>query len=485
MATDVIPRASPHGYRARRTGHRESCIPVTELPSGDVPILRPFRALRYQPRHVPDLSAVLCPPYDVIDRAEQVELLRRHPYNAVRLESPAPPAGAVAGLDDARYRQAARDLASWRSEGVLAKDRWPSIYVHEMSYTDGAMGDPRAARGFMVRLRLETLEPGSGVRPHERTMSGPKEDRYQLLRATGTNLSPVVLVHEQPDTGGLLDALTAAPPDAEAIDRSGVEHRLWAAPAAGEGAAGPSEGDDGPAVVVRRLLEVVERGPLTIADGHHRYETALRYGGERGQRRACESDPAYDYVLALLYAVDSAPAPLATHRVVQDLTPSIGDAGFLAAASELFHVERLADADQLRGRLTAPATDQGSGRFGHHGPDGVALLTVRREAFAPLVDAALPEAARWLDTSLLALALGHLAGIGPEELASGRRVTYVKDAAAAVSIASESGATAFLLDPTPISAVLRVADAGGVMPQKSTYFHPKAPTGLLFNPLEQ
>jgi len=115
----------------------------------------------------------------------------------------------------------------------------------------------------------------------------------------------------------------------------------------------------------------------------------------------------------------------------------------------------------------------------------VALLTVRREAFAPLVDAALPEAARWLDTSLLALALSHLAGIGPEELASGRRVTYVKDAAAAVSIASESGATAFLLDPTSISAVLRVADAGGVMPQKSTYFHPKAPTGLLFNPLEQ
>ncbi len=448
-----------------------------------MPILRPFRALRYQPARVPDLSAVLCPPYDVIGPQEQAELLRRHPFNAVRLELP--PAmedrgdggggspkshdgGSSVSDDDARYREAARTLVAWRSEGVLAKDASPSLYVHEMRYETGSEGGSRTARGFMARLRLEPLEPGSGVRPHERTMSGPKEDRYRLLRATGTNLSPVVLLHERSGTDAALAELTAGPPDATATESSGVGHRLWAM----DGAAAPAV----------RLLDLVGAGPLTIADGHHRYETALRYREERGQRRACESDRAYDYVLVLVYAVEAAPAAMATHRVVQGLAPT---AGFLAAAAELFSVERLGGPDELLGRMaTPPPAEESTGRFGYRGSDGCALLVARRERLAPLLDPALPEAARWLDTSLLAAALGRLGGIGSEELSHGGRVTYLKDAAAAISSAGKSGGTAFLLDPTPVSAVLRVADAGGVMPQKSTYFQPKAPTGLLFNALE-
>ncbi|MDQ3554922.1 MAG: DUF1015 domain-containing protein, partial [Chloroflexota bacterium] len=387
----------------------------------------------------------------------------------------------AAAQEDARYRQAARDLATWRSQGVLAKDALPSIYVHEMRYASEPAGGPTVARGVMARLRLEPLEPGSGVRPHERTMSEPKEDRYRLLRATGANLSPVVLIHEQPATAAALDALTSGPADAKASDPAGIRHRLWVVPAGDGEAAGPVSAE---AAAARDLLGMVEGGPLTIADGHHRYETALRYRGERGQRRACESDPAYDYVLALVYAVGAAPAALATHRVVHRLGSAQG-AGFLAAAEGLFHVERLADAEQLRDRWAGSAVESGTGRFGYAGPDGVALLTVRQERFAPLLDAALPEAARWLDTSLLAVALRRLAFIGPEDLSGGGRVTYVKDAAAALAMTSDHRSTAFLLDPTPVAAVLRVAEAGGVMPQKSTYFHPKAPTGLLFNPLEQ
>ncbi|MBA3436145.1 MAG: DUF1015 domain-containing protein, partial [Chloroflexi bacterium] len=451
-----------------------------------MPILRPFRALRYVPTHVPDLSAVLCPPYDIIGRDERIELLQRHPYNAVRLELPSEPEGVPdargtgGAHDDARYRQAARDLVTWRSQGVLAKDALPSIYVHEMRYASAPAGGPTVARGLMARLRLEPLEPGSGVRPHERTMSGPKEDRYRLLRATGTNLSPVVLIHEQPATAAALDALTSGRADAEASEPAGIQHRLWVVPAGAGEAAGPVSAS---AATARDLLGIVEGGPLTIADGHHRYETALRYREERGQRRACESDPAYDYVLALVYAVDAAPAALATHRVVHGLGSAQG-AGFLAAAEGLFHVDRLADAEQLGDRWAGSAAESGTERFGYAGPDGVALLTVRRERFAPLLDAALPEAAGWLDTSLLAVALRHLAAIGPEDLSGGGRVTYVKDAAAALAMTSDQQSTAFLLDPTPVASVLRVAEAGGVMPQKSTYFHPKAPTGLLFNPLE-
>lgn len=424
---------------------------------------------------------MLCPPYDVIGAQEQDELLERHAFNAVRLELPpategggggsltGPRGGLTASDDDARYRQAARTLVAWRSEGVLAKDALPSLYVHEMRYETGSDGGSRTARGFMARLRLEPLEPGSGVRPHERTMSGPKEDRYRLLRATGTNLSPVVMLHEQAGTEAALDALTDGPPVATATEASGVGHRLWAI----DGATAPGV----------RLLDLLASEPLTIADGHHRYETALRYRQERGQRRACESDPAYDYVLVLVYAVDAAPAALATHRVVQGLAPV---AGFLAAAERLFSVERLGDQHDLLARMaTPPSADDGTGRFGYCGPDGSALLAARRERLAPLLDPAVPLAASRLDTSLLAVALRVLGGIGPDELSSGGRVTYLKDAAAAVSSATESGSSAFLLDPTPISAVLRVAEAGGVMPQKSTFFYPKAPTGLLFNPLEQ
>ncbi|MDQ3448909.1 MAG: DUF1015 domain-containing protein [Chloroflexota bacterium] len=451
-----------------------------------MPILRPFRALRYQPARVPDISAVLCPPYDVIGPAEQEDLLRRHPFNAVRLELPPAAIGSSEGGpheavedDDRRYREAARNLVAWRSEGILAKDPLPSVYVHEMRYGTGPGGMPRTARGLIVRLRLEPLEPGSGVRAHERTMSGPKEDRYRLLRATGTNLSPVVMLHEQPGTDALLDELTIGSPAATASEPTGVEHRLWVVPAEREGEAA-SAGSGGPADRARKLLQVVESGPLTIADGHHRYETALRYREERGQRRACESDPPYDYVLVLIYGVDAAPAALATHRVVHDLAPV---EGFLAVAEALFDIEMLRGPDELLARMTVgPA--EGSSRFGYRGPDGVALLEVRRERFAPLLDDTLPEAARWLDTSLLAAALGQLTGIGLEDLARGGRVTYLKDPAAAVSLAAESGDTAFLLDPTPVASVLRVAEAGGVMPQKSTYFYPKAPTGLLFNPLE-
>jgi len=445
------------------------------------------------PTHVPDLSAVLCPPYDVIGGEERIELLQRHPYNAVRLELPSAPEGMpdVQGTggahDDARYRQAARELASWRSQGVLAKDALPSIYVHEMRYAGGPASGPTVARGstvargVMLRLRLEPLGPGSGVRPHERTMSAPKEDRYQLLRATGTNLSPVVLIHERLATAAALDALTSGPPDAETSDSTGIQHRLWVVPAgAGDAASRVSAAS----ATASELLGVIGGGPLTMADGHHRYETALRYREERGQRRACEGDPAYDYVLALVYAVDAAPAALATHRVVHGLGSAQG-AGFLAAAEGLFHVDRLADAEQLGDRLAGSAVQSGTGRFGYAGPDGVALLTVRRKRFAPLLDADLPEAARWLDTSLLAVALRHLAAIGPEDLSGGGRVTYVKDASAALAMTSDQQSTAFLLDPTPVASVLRVAEAGGVMPQKSTYFYPKAPTGLLFNPLEQ
>ncbi len=146
-------------------------------------------------RSIPDLSLVVAPPYDVIDAAERERLVARHPANVVRLDLPAEELGDA---PDDRYRRTARTLAAWRSDGTLHKDPHPSIYVYEQAYRVPGTDVMRTQRGFFARIRLEPFGPDSGVLPHERTMSAPREDRYKLLRATGVNTSPVVGLYEDP-----------------------------------------------------------------------------------------------------------------------------------------------------------------------------------------------------------------------------------------------------------------------------------------------
>lgn len=449
-----------------------------------MPVLRAFRALRYAHAPASDLSAVLCPPYDIISPERHETLLARDPHNAVRLELPQPEPD---GAPETRYRAAARALAAWRSDKVLVKDRVPTITLHEMTFA-APDGSERRALGLFTRVKLEPF--GDGIRRHERTLTGPKEDRFALLKATGANLSPVVLLHDadRARTRALLDALTAGAPDAVATTDDGVRHRVWVAPASSgrdaEDGAGPEV--DPAAAAADELLAVVAASPLTIADGHHRYETALRYREERGKNRACESDPAWDYVFALLYHVDDAPPVLPTHRVL--LSGPTGEA-LLAAFGDLFDVERVADAAAVLARMaSAPALSDpdatGTGRIGFVSGGVAAILTARPEAFEPLLDPGASAASRGLDVNRVAAAFERI-GVDVAALAAGDRVRYVKNAAEAVALAVDGGAAAsLLLDGPPVSAVTRVAAAGEVMPQKSTYFDPKAPTGLLFGPLE-
>jgi uncharacterized protein (DUF1015 family) len=455
-----------------------------------VPILRAFRALRFDPAAVPDLGTALCPPYDVIGPAAADALRERDPHNAIRIELPQP---SDAADPDTRYRAAARQLAEWRSDGTLRKDPVPTITVHEQRAPLPGGGES-VSRGFFVRVRLEPFGPDAGVRPHERTMSGPKEDRYRLLKATGANLSPVIFLHDQDPrrAAELLDRLTERPPDRETATDDGVHHRIWIAqgPRLHDAESGQERPEpEGAAADVAALLALVASRPLTIADGHHRYETALRYREERGQNRACESDPAWDYVMALVYGLPEAPTVLPTHRVVLD---GPRGATLLKAVEPLFEVEPVDSSAELveRMRTGAPdprsaSGDAGSGRFGVWSSGRGAILRAKRQAFEPLVDASQSDTARWLDVNLLAISLRELLGIDAAALAAGGRLAYTQDAADAIArVDRGEGASAFLLDPTPIAAVTQVAAAGEVMPQKSTYFHPKAPTGICFAPLE-
>lgn len=439
-----------------------------------MPDLRPFRALRYESSRVRDLAAVVAPPYDVIDPEMRARLVARDPANVVRLDMPVEELGD--GPDD-RYRRAARTLAAWRSDGTLRKDPQPSIYVYEQRYLVPGTERERTQRGFFARLRLEPYGPDSGVLPHERTLSGPKEDRYKLLRATGVNTSPVVVLFDDisGSTEDRLAAVAGGPPDLDISDDDGVCHRMWSLPASGDGPA---------SIVAGSLLEAGGAAPVTIADGHHRYETALRYRDERRMSRSCDEDPPFDYVLALmLEATRQELTVLPTHRLVRRIG-SGGAEHLLARAPELFDIEPIESSDAMKAALTGGDAAGGRGRFGLWTRAGGAILTARRDAFAPFLPAG-GVAVRSLDVTLLATALDRLAGIDADAVADGA-VGYTKsaeDAIAAVDTGSGADA-AFLLEPTPVVSIEAVAREGDVMPQKSTYFYPKALTGLVINPHE-
>jgi len=431
---------------------------------------------------------LLCPPYDVISPEEHEALLRRDPHNAVRLELPTPPPG---GTPEQRYREAARTFVQWRTGGVLRKDVAPSVYLYEQRYRVPGSAAERRQRGLFARLKLEPFGPDGGVRRHERTLSGPKADRYELLKATGANFSAVATLYRGGPrvTGPLFDRLTSDEPDARGLDGGAIEHRLWVVRA-------DDPDDSEQSAAVAALLAAAGDGPITIADGHHRYETALRYREVRGRNRACESDPGYDYVLTLLYDVDDEPLTvLPTHRLVHG-----GPAGeaLLESAATHYEVERLSSREALVAAFTAHNVSAsaaraatGSGRFGVWS-DGVAtIVRVRTRDRVPKVDAGSEtdqeeDLASRLDVSLLGEALERLFAIDRGVVAGGGRLSYVHDALEAVAAVDKGeAATALLLDPTPVEAVLSVAGQGGVMPQKSTFFYPKAACGLVFNPLEQ
>ncbi|HVM30689.1 MAG TPA: DUF1015 domain-containing protein [Candidatus Limnocylindrales bacterium] len=414
-----------------------------------MPELLPFPALRYDQTVVGDLRSVLCPPYDVVGAEERARLARQ-PYNAIRLELP------DAADGEGRYRQAAQLLADWRASGALRLDDRPMVYTYEQAYTSpGAASDeaPRLARGFFCRLRLE--QPGKGVLRHERTLRAPKEDRFRLLSTTRANLSPVLLLFRSPEDGAasgqLLERLAQGTPIA-ATTFDGVRQRLWAAD--------PSRSAD-----AQRLLDLASSGPLAIADGHHRYETALRYRDEIG-------GPGCDAILCLLYDADSGGLTvLPTHRVLRGLPET---ESLLAGLQDLFEIEPMSDAAAIQSGL-----EQGS--IGLWTRQGGGLLAPRRERIDPLLPAG-SKALRALDVTILASALQQVLGLSTAALDEQGKLEYIKDADQAVSLVSEGAADAcFLLNPTPVQAVLEVASAGELMPPKSTYFVPKAATGLVFN----
>lgn len=440
--------------------------------------IRAFRGVRYDASRVSRLSDVVCAPYDVITPEAQADCYRRDEHNAVRLELGRDESGDDAASN--RYTRAAQQLRRWLREGVLIRDDQPSLYVYEESFES----DGRAARrrSVFATVRLEEWDRGI-VLPHERTMPKPRADRLSLLRACRASLSPVFSLYEDPagQVAETLDAATRREPIAElrlrpgAVAAAATEHRLWR-------------------LADERQIGLIQRElagrPLYIADGHHRYETALDYWRERRSSGAGGDHPSAWTLMMLADLADPGLLVLPTHRLVR--TPDLDRAALRRGLEELFSVEELpwsVGATGLTARLAALAGGPGSPHvFGLVGlASGVVHVLAARSGSA--VERRLPRdhSAAWreLDVAVLhGLVLEGLLGMGVD--APGDLLTYTRDAEQAWSgVAAGDHDLAFLVNPTRVAQIRDVALAGDRMPEKSTYFWPKPPTGLVFYDHEQ
>jgi uncharacterized protein (DUF1015 family) len=413
--------------------------------------VRPIQALHYDPDRV-SLPAVVAPPYDVIDDPQRADLVSRSEHNVVELDLPRDPDGGDA------YEHAARLLESWTAEGVLTRDSEPAIWALEQDYTSPD-GSRLTRRGFLARVHLAPY--GEGIRPHERTQPGPKEDRLRLTRTTRHNLSPIFALHPG-DAWRHLEPAVGADPWGQVTDGDDTTHRVWriADPAIHEA-----------------IAAELEPGELLIADGHHRYETSLAY-----QREVGEGGPA-DYVLmALVSLEDPGLTVFPTHRLISGLADDPARQEALGSGlKELFEVEEV-PTDQLD-----PGGSDGVGVFGYidsHFKQGF-RLRLKDTTRLDEVLADRSDAYRTLDAAILEeLVLKGILGMSTEDIAAKRGIGYTPsiDQVLAKLDAGDYQA-AFLLRPTPVDQVRAVAEEGETMPPKSTYFFPKLLTGIVFNPL--
>jgi uncharacterized protein (DUF1015 family) len=412
--------------------------------------VQPLRTLRYDPGRAGELGDLIAPPYDVIDADLRAELAARSEYNVVELDLPE------------SYEGAAAKFAEWRDSGVLVQEDEPAMWVLRQDY--GAPdGSARTRTGFFARVRVEEYGPGR-IRPHERTHPGPREDRLELTRATRANLSPIFTLY--PDqSGAARDTLAQASgerPFAEVTDHEGTRNTLWRI-------ADPER--------IATLQTALADAELLIADGHHRYETARVYADEVGG----EGD--HRYALMLLVALED-PGLLIfpTHRLLTDLKDSAKQETLRDVMLRDFEVERLESPDELE-----PPHENGRVTFGYidaHFKQPF-RLTLKDQRIADDALAGMPEPYRRLDTAVLeTLVLRGALEMTEDDISHLRGLDYSKNLADAIARVESGAADAgFFMRATPVDQVREVAATGESMPPKSTYFYPKVPTGLLFNPL--
>jgi uncharacterized protein (DUF1015 family) len=437
--------------------------------------IAPFRGLRYNEKIFSDLAEVVTPPYDVISPDEQQVFHDRNPYNMIRLEL-----GLSTPEDtesDNPHSRASAFIRQWEHEGILVRDAKPSVYNYELDYANGSK-TIKTRKGFICVLRLEDFSAG-GVRPHEKTFQAIKDERLALMLACQANLSPVFALYSDPEEK-IENALASGregEPKVSFTDRMNMIHRVWPV-------SNPEILDE-----VRKLM--LGRA-IFIADGHHRYETALnfrnicrkRYGG--GNPNA-----SFEYIMMYLSDMDqSGLTILPAHRMLRNL----GDwapGQFVDRAGKFFDIERFetANGGELKWRkaIEKGGLDKKTSIGFYCRQSGcVYVLTAKRDEVSAWLEAnGLSGPLRTLDVAVLdRVVLRNLLELSDEFLADERNISFMHDFGEALrAVKSGRYDAGFFINPTRIEQVREVANAGLVMPHKSTYFYPKVISGLVINPL--
>jgi uncharacterized protein (DUF1015 family) len=429
----------------------------------------PFKALRYDPDHV-KLEDVLTQPYDKITPEMQTKYYEKSPHNLVRIIL------GKAGETDTDafnvYSRAKEYLHDWRSDGILKQDSEPALYAYSQTFALHGTRDLSERRGLIALGRLHDYSDGVVFR-HEQTLSKPRADRLNLLRATRAHFGQIFMLYSDPQEkiDALLKSKAEEDPDTSILDEYETLHRIWRI--------------QDPALI-GAAQQVMHDKKLLIADGHHRYETALNYRNERrAQSGSADPNAPYEFVMMTLIPMESRGLViLPTHRIVHGL-PNFDREQMLEAAAQFFEIDRIDMRTENRSATTM---------LSQAAENGTAFVAITRQgsyllrAKANVIEDALkhiPQLQRGLDVvQLHRILLERILGISEEAIRNQENVRYERDAFEAISWIRQGANVAFLMNPAKIQQVSDIAFAGEVLPQKSTDFYPKLLSGLTIYALE-
>jgi len=430
--------------------------------------IAPFRGVFYNQKKIKDLGKVIAPPYDVISREEQDKLYKKSAYNFVRLDLSQEP--------DA-YNAVAQLLREWQAQGILERDEAPAIYFlsHRFKLKSG---EQKLRHGFFALTELQ--DPATGdIRPHEKTLDAPKEDRLKLMLACHAQLSPIFALYAQPSQAinrMLAVAVEGVAPFIEVEQDNGDELRLWRI--------------TDPALI-QKIQREMQSQRLLIADGHHRYEATLNYRNHmRAERGPGNGQEAFNYIMTYFANVnDDNVVILPTHRLVRGYAHK----PFLAleeALQSYFYVEQHPKTPEgkisfFKALKTAAKKHRVIGASFKRDPRYL-ILRLKNKRIMQRLAKELSAPLRELDVSTLhLLILEHILGIPPEQQVSGDTIRYSQDDDAVLqALEKEDYQAAFILNASKAEEILAIASGGEKMPQKSTYFYPKLPSGLIVNKID-
>jgi uncharacterized protein (DUF1015 family) len=435
-------------------------------------LVQPFRGWRYNPDKAGSLADLLAPPYDVISLSQQAEFCLRSPYNIVHLDL-GEPAGPGIG-DPRRYREAADLLRRWQAEGILVRDQAPAFYLYEEQYTD-PLGRPQTQRGLIGAVELHPYEDRV-ILPHEGTLKGPKLDRLALMEACEVAFSQIFALYSDPEltVERITDQVVREAPWFEVSDGQGVRHRMWVI---------------ADAEAVAAIGAALEDRQIVIADGHHRYETALAYREEYRAAHGVDPEAPPERVTMFLANTESSGLTiLAAHRMLERVPPGTWDRLVtcptrpLAVANVVLPSGSNAQVARTMVEMLARWQNQAQAFIAYGRERSAYLLLMPRDApLPPDYGAGHSETWRRLDVAVLHhLVMGDVLGLTGSYAESGENVTFTRYAEEAVALV-EAGKQemALLLNPTGVPEVMAIAQAGDRMPQKGTYFYPKLLAGIV------